>query len=836
MDYSGKIIKKTPVTPSQTSASGVWTLDDATQAQRTNTWPVANVPNPISRSLRFRSSASASLTKTFSTDGTSNTVQTISAWVKRGQLGSNQVIMGGYDAVEANQSRLQFTSSDTINLRLGGSSANDNITTAVFRDPSAWYHIVASIDTTQATLANRAKIYVNGVQQTVASPSCTQNQITQFANGSTGNTIGEVGSFGSTWFDGYMTEINFIDGQALTPSSFGGTNAVTGVWEPRAYTGTYGTNGFYLNFKDNTSTTTLGYDYSGNSNNWTTNNISLTAGSTYDSMLDVPTQWIGYGNAYETTRGNYATFNPILYMGTGSTKSNGNLTFAGGGTGGPPYNYSIYSTFTQNTGKWYWEVTITTAGSQPFVGMFNTAISFTGTSLQGSAGPVLYGYDGNYYNETSGVAFGSTYTTGDVIGVAVDYDNNLIWFSKNGTWQNSGVPSTGTNGKTFGSGKTWGTGYVESGSSVSASTFNINFGQRPFSYAAPTGFLNLCTTNLPSPTILQGNQYMDAVLFDTQSGSYPKTITGSNFQPDLVWAKSRTQAYPHFLFDSVRGTGITGLNSNNTDAQGSDGTTNLSSFNSNGFTIAAGDAIGYTNGVSWFWKASNAAGVTNTAGSITSTVSANTTSGFSIVTYTGTGSAATVGHGLGVAPKMIIVKSRSAVNDWPVYHASLGASYLMKLNTTDSVYGPNSVYWNGTAPTSTVFSLGTSINNTSSATFVAYCFAEVAGFSKFGSYTGNGSADGVFVYTGFRPAFILVKKTDTSGTDWVVMDNKRLGYNVTDVALNPNASYAENSGYATDFTSNGFKLRTTTSFLNGSGATYIYACFAENPFKNALAR
>ena len=844
MDYSGKIIRKNPVTPSQTSASGVWTLDEALQAQRSNTWPVANVPDPISRSLRFRSSASANLNRTPATTS-SQTTCTWSGWIKRTPNYTTTCLSATNGNGSSNNDETWFIiGSDNVasivNYVAGAFQANVS-TPAVFRDPSAWYHVVFVWNTTSATSTDRCIIYVNGVRQTLTFTTTPSQNNTSWFNTGNLHRIGapsrNAQAFGNNYYDGYMTEVNFIDGQALTPSSFGGTNAVTGVWEPRQYTGTYGTNGFLLTFSDITSTATLGNDTSGNSNSWTTNNFSLTAGATYDSMLDVPTQWIGFGtDAAAVTRGNYATFNPILYMGTGSTKSNGNLRFVGGGTGGPPFNYSIYSTFTQNTGKWYWETTIATVGGQAFVGMFNTAINFTGTSLQSSAGPVLYGNDGNYYNETSPVSFGATYTTGDVIGVAVDFDNSLIWFSKNGTFQASGNPAAGTNGRSFGSGKTWGTGYVESGSSVSASAYNINFGQQPFAYTPPAGFVSLCTTNLPSPTILQGNRFMDSTAY-TGTGSSNTIANAGGFQPDLVWIKRRNATESHGWWDSVRG-GSLRLESNTSGAE-SNTTDRFSGITSTGFTVTSADPQTNASGstyVGWQWRANGTPAVTNTAGSITSTVSANTTSGFSIVTYTGTGANATVGHGLGVAPSVIICKRRTtAGGDWQSYHISLGATRFFKLNTTDAA-GTASTPWNDTAPTSSVFTIGTNGDtNLSGASLVAYCFAAVPGYSAFGSYTGNGSSDGPFVYTGFRPEFVLFRRTDTTGGA-AVADTTRDPFNVAGQMLYPYGTDAEGTNPYCDFVSNGFKVRGTSLFMNANGGTYIYMAFAETPFKNALAR
>ena len=340
------------------------------------------------------------------------------------------------------------------------------------------------------------------------------------------------------------------------------------------------------------------------------------------------------------------------------------------------------------------------------------------------------------------------------------------------------------------------------------------------------------------PTITKPNLYFDVVTY-TGTGA-TQTITGLNFQPDFVWIKSRSAATDNKLTDAVRGV-TKGLISNSTAAETTD-TNGVTAFTSSGFTLGS-DSVYNNSGatyVAWCWKA-NGSGSTNTSVSITSTVSANTTSGFSVVTFTGTGSAATIGHGLGVAPRMFIVKQRTAssATSWYVYHASLSdaPASAIYLNLTNAQDGPNAVFWNNTAPTSSVFSIGTSAGVSASAgTYVAYCFAEVAGYSKFGSYTGNGSSDGVFVYTGFRPAYVLIKRT-TSAYDWWILDATRATYNAVKGRLYANASDAESTTYPyLDFLSNGFKLRDADGGLNASGEPYIYACFAQNPFKYSLAR
>jgi len=327
------------------------------------------------------------------------------------------------------------------------------------------------------------------------------------------------------------------------------------------------------------------------------------------------------------------------------------------------------------------------------------------------------------------------------------------------------------------------------------------------------------------------------------TGNATERTIDVGFQPDLVWAKTRSNAASHNIVDAVRGVKkLLSSNANDAELTESD-TAGIDSFVSNGFTLE--DATYYEDVnqsgrtyVAWNWKA-NGSGESNTDGSITSTVSANPTSGFSIVTYTGTGSAATIGHGLGIAPSMIIVKNRSSAFDWAGYHVATGPTINYPINVNGTGY-TNTAYWNDTSPTSSVFYVGNNSANTNvnGSSFVAYCFAGVEGFSAFGSYTGNGSTDGPFVYTGFRPAYVLIKCTSTSPTEWHVWDDQRSTYNVMNRALRPNNSNAESDStdYSIDFLSNGAKIRNASNLDNQNGQTFIYAAFAENPFKNSLAR
>jgi hypothetical protein len=337
---------------------------------------------------------------------------------------------------------------------------------------------------------------------------------------------------------------------------------------------------------------------------------------------------------------------------------------------------------------------------------------------------------------------------------------------------------------------------------------------------------------MPYTTINKSSSYFNTKLY-TGTGA-TNSVTGVGFKPDFVWIKERSEARDNVLFDAVRGAGNL-LISNSTASEETGVSSMLSSFNTDGFTVAGSS---YTNAntqtyVAWNWLASNTTAVTNTAGTITSTVSANTTSGFSIVSYTGTGANATVGHGLGVVPKMVIVKNRNTTNGWEVYHASLGATKVILLNSTEAEQTSSSS-WNNTAPTSTVFSVGTGagVNGNTNA-MIAYCFAEVKGFSKFGSFTGNGSTNGTFIYTGFKPSFVMFKSSSTGGAgyNWGMWDNKRLGYNVDNNDLRANLTNAEGTDNSLDLLSNGFKIRTDSGgFGGGSGVTYIYMAFAENPF------
>ncbi len=879
----------------------------------------------IERSLRFNSPDTAYLNRT-PASATNQKTWTWSAWVKRSVLGATKVLFDARGAGSNPVHAFYFNSSDQLAVFIRNASATvigSYNTSAVFRDPSAWYHITYKFDSTQATATNRVQIYVNGVLQSITASTTISQNADAFINSAISHGIGAEGVTPTDEFDGYMTEVNFVDspvlvgsttnasttvtlttgtttnigigwsvggtnipsgatvssitnstqfvisaaatatgssisiGVAPPVSAFGETDSNTGVWKPKAYTGTYGTNGFFLKFADNsgTTSTTLGKDSSGNGNNWTPNLFSVTPGIGNDSLVDSPTSYGTDTGAGGEVRGNYATLNSLTFAGSGAFLTNGNLDYRDA-TGSASWKSRWSTIAPPSSGKWYAEFDISYSGSSALNGLVAVGLhdGLSSTTYVGQSA-TSYGFfgNGNKYNNGSSTATGVSYGNGDRVQVAYDADNGNVWFGKGNVWIGSGNPSTGANPAYTG---------VPKNLFIGASVYWItpdgitwvycNFGQRPFAYTAPSGFKALCTQNLPTPTIgatstTQANDYFNVKTY-TGTGTQ-QSLTGVGFQPDFIWFKSRSTAVNHALIDAVRGRSKL-LFSSLTDAEATSTTTakDLVSFDADGFTVGVPEQNGSinTNGttnVAWNWKA-NGVGVTNNDGNITSTVSASTTSGFSIVTYTGNGSAnQTVGHGLGVAPAFGFLKDRdsnSNNNQWQVFHTAAGDKY--GYFTTAAFAGTAQFY--PTSGSSTTVTVGRDLavnTNESGDRFVMYLFAPVAGYSAFGSYTGNGSADGPFVYTGFRPRWLLRKRYDTGTTsDWQLIDTAREEYNPDDSPLWPNLSNAQSPdpAFYVDMLSNGFKLRGTTAStnLNTNGGTYIYAAFAESPFKYSLAR
>ena len=779
----------------------------------------------VSRSLRFNSSDSASCARTFSS-GSSTTTQTLSLWVKRAKLGATGCFWGGYDGSAAYGAYFQFESSDALTVILGGASLYQLTTTQVFRDPSSWYHIVLTIDTNNGTSGDRIRLYVNGSRVTTFSTASypTSGYGCQFALGNANNKIGTTwGSSAYSFFDGYLADIHFIDGQALTPSSFTEVSATTGQLIPKAYSGSFGTNGFWLKFSDNSAATaaTLGKDYSGNSNNWTPNNLSVTAGAGNDSLVDTPTSYGTDTGVGGEVRGNYATFNPLNKHNASDALSNGNLDLvaAGGSAGLAP------STIGVSSGKWYCEFVFTGGTANDLLAGIRRADS------RNYDNSYLYRGNSNLLtNGSVGSNYGSGFVLNDVVGVAFDADNGKLFISVNGTFTGSGNPVTGAN-PAFSS--ITGTYNLIVGTYNNICNATVNFGQRAFAHPV-SGFKALCDTNLPAPLTAKPNTLMDVVTY-TGNGS-TQSIAGLAFSPDFAWFKRRDSANNHALFDIVRGSGKF-LISSDTGGEGTD-SNSLISFDTSGFTIGqsvSAPSFNITSGsyVAWSWDAGTST-VSNTAGSITSQVRANVSAGFSVVTYTGSSAGSTVGHGLGVAPAFIIGKRRDGASEWSCYHQSLGNAQAIILNTTAAA--SSSSTWNSTSPTSSVVTLGAAFSvNYPSYTHVLYCFAPVVGYSNGFSYTGNGSADGSFVYLGFRPRLIMLKRSDST-SNWTLLDTSREGYNVDNDPLYPNLSDAEGTTDLLDITSNGFKLRSTDASVNASAGTYIGFAWAEAPFAYSRAR
>jgi hypothetical protein len=832
------------------------------------------------QSVRLNKADSAYLTRTPSSTGNRKT-WTWSGWLKRGTTatsGHNQtlfsagtsVLFSGFwtaklDAPVAIRDSLVFyeyiesTGTDygkAYSLKL--------------RDHSAWYHLMIAIDTTQATASNRLKVYVNGERITEISTDygdLPEDYLTSTNKASHPNYVGRYAD-NSQFLDGYLSEVNFVDGLQLAPSNFGETK--NGVWIPiEPNVSDYGTNGFRLKF---------------NSSDFNEDGSAVT--DPYGSGTDVPDDDVadasGSGNHFsvsglvtsdfgmpDSPENNFATLN-ALDKGSQVDLAEGNLGVSWSGTTG----HSVRSTFTMFSGKWYAE--FMRGASEISIGIAkqnNTGVgvSWLGDTAYGAGGSYAYNSSGTKRTNGSNDSYGATFASGDIIGVAFDSDNGTITFYKNGASQ--GEAYSGISGEF-----SFGLGYY--GAPINSTKAIINFGQDGsfagtltgtaigdetdgngyglFKYAPPSGFLSLCSANLEELTIgansdTQADDHFNSFLF-TGNGGADRSLALNTFTPDWAWLKARSGADNHVLIDSSRrnGANYPNLHSNATDGEANDAfpkiitdgiITSEGLYNNNNVTF-----------VVWNWKANG--GTTSTIAvdsvssgvpSIASAVQANTDAGFSIVTYSGnTDASATIGHGLGVVPKMIMVKKRDEAGNWIVFTETTGATNKLNLNATTAV--AVSALFNDTAPTSTVFSVkDTSSDDTfgDGHTYVAYCFADVEGFSKFGSYTGNGvtSGDGTFAFLGFRPAFIMIKNK-TASAEWVMVDSVRSTFNEVDDILVADDSSSEADFGTTnrniDFLSNGFKIMNTvaggTTALNTSGSIYTYMAFAEQPFKYANAR
>jgi hypothetical protein len=804
------------------------------------------------QSLRFENGDSAYLNETAGTP-TDSQKWTSSLWVKRGSLGSEM----GLVSSSATAEYIRFESDDTLRYRLYQSGAQriSMITSAVFRDITAWYHIVCAVDLSNTTDNDKVIIYVNGTRQALGTNTTTTTDTYDSVMLTSGNDIW-IGRNSSSYFDGYMAEINFIDGLQLAPTSFGETKE--GAWIPKDTSGlTFGDNGFRLQFKQTgtgtASTSTIGAD-TANSNHFTSNNLVAT-----DS------------NIPDSPENNFATLNPLRTNRLTETYSEGNLRYASSQTSTNP---ATTSTIAVSSGKWYWEVFIKAQGNTAnSVGIIDVEYGMENDSSAGytsSSGVYSYQGAGTERSANGSPSYGDSWTDDDLIGVALDMDNGNVYFYKNGTIQNSGTALQGSLDTT-------GSGTYSAYSLVYSNGDQIyNFGQDGsfnaektaqgntdgngvgnFFYSVPSGYLALCTSNLPEPTIspnadTQSNDHFDGLLYTGNSQS-AQDIGGLGFQPDFVWIKGRSYADHHALFDSTRGVGKY-IISSSTNAEG-DYANTLDEFRSDGFGVGADSTalVNYQTNtyVAWNWKANGGTTTTNDAsstgvGSIDSVYQANTTAGFSIVTFTTDGvSSGTVAHGLGVQPKLLLGKTRNHAVAWAVQSTLLATNQALILNTTSAAYNPGYNHWNDTHPTSSVFSVGGYMADhsdlTNPSTKIVYCFAEVAGFSKIGLYTGCGNANGTYVHTGFKPAWIMIKRTDTTGS-WYIYDYKRLLRNPLGSVNQPlladttGAEGGADASWYIDGLSNGFKLKNASNFDNASSGTYLYMAFAEMPFKYSNAR
>ena len=812
-------------------------------------------PVEIDQSLRL-DGTSAHLSKTYSTTASSTTDFVMSLWLKPILKDTgDKMIASSYDGATV-MMYWQFQSTRTLRIYIDPSSSGSNefhVTTDMhFRDCSNWYNICLVLDMSQSSNVDKAKIYVNGTQASTTQTHSTGTPTTQnlVKSGTTFNISKYFTS--SQYMDAYIADVHIIDGSA-NYTDFGETK--NGVWIPKKYSGSYGNNGARLTFQDSSN---IGYDYQtadrSTTNDFTANNLAST-----DVMPDSPTN-------------NFCTLNS-LSAGDETDMTEGNLTYAdsrNGGTG------QAKGTFPLSSGKWYWEVHYDyDPGASNMIGIVAVdEITNSHTAQDPNSGfGTYFAWDerGYYYQATDGSHSSpsgyTSYSAGDIISFAMDVDAGKLFIRKNdNAFEDSGDPVAGTDPSfTFAANKVM-TPLVNN---YRSSRHVFNFGQNPsfngdgsitagtqtdsgglglFKYAPPSGYLAICAKNLPDVTIgptqsSQADDHFDTILragHGSSGGSTP-----ANFKADWIWEKPRNAAYSHYLIDSSRGIvdGSTqALLSNTTNAELTANwykppTSSSLEFNTN-------DWSGSTNLVDWIWKANGGTTSSNTDGSITATVQANSQSGFSIVTGTAPSGTWSFGHGLtkdgsGVAPDMFIYKSRSNTENWIVYHK----------NKTTSVPNTVGLYLNGTTTgfatgsnwIQTVSSSLVSITTgqaTSAGTFVCYCFNEIEGYSKFDKYVGNSSSDGTYVYLGFRPAFVMIKTTTISSQYWILRDNKRDTFNSdsSGSSLYANTADVEGTGNIDiDFLSNGMKMRDSGNNTNGSG-TYIYMAFAENPFKFTNAR
>ena len=734
---------------------------------------------------------------------------TIEAYIRRTSQGSDEWFFVQSEGTTSNtsiglhigSSSSGYANKPSLRYTVGGSGNELTGTTALAAN--TWYHIAAVRN------GNTLRIYVNGVQENSTSFSGT------ITDASTPVIMGAVNSAGSAGLTGHMDQIRwsnscrYPDGTSFT--------APTAQFTADSNT--------KLLVQSNV-TKTLGSDSSGNGNDFTPNNFSVSAGTGNDSLEDTPTN-------------NFCTLNPLDKTNSASLREGALSLYTDSN------DQAATGTFAVDSGKWYWEVDMTDAEPEIGIAHHNMPLSNDSTSspTAGQISFIVAGADGNSNflrvdgNTQSGTGLSAQSGPG-TIGIALDMDNKKIWFTNtSGSYFNSGNPAMGVNAAVdFSStGPNYPTCAVTPIVCMyqgSGKTTSINFGQRPFSYSAPTGFKTLCSNNLP-PTVpsINAQKHFDTLIY-TGDGSSSNQVTGLEFKPDMVWIKGRSGGTSHVIQDVVRGNFI--LYPDSSQQEGATGGGWVKSFNSDGFITDANGPINTNNAtyVAWCWKAGGAA-VSNSDGSVTSSISANQEAGFSIVSWTGSGADASLGHGLGKKPKVLFVKNRDASDNWKVWFKGVTTddSYSFQLDTSGANYSGSDKWYNspnGNDTTTTTFGVsGDGATNRSGEAMIAYCWAEIPGFSKYGVYTGNGSTNGTFVHTGFSPRFIIYKKV--AAENWHMFDTKRQPKNPNATVIDPNRDAAETTDTNTqiDILSNGFKFRTSHSTANASSTSYLYMAWAE---------
>jgi hypothetical protein len=756
----------------------------------------------------FFDGTSGYLTRTFSSI-TDQKTWTFSVWVKRSRIigalgGSNytQYIFGSGGNTYGDG--ITFRYDALLKHVFDGEVAGVLESPGYYRDSSGWYHILVVCDTTQAS--SQIRTYVNGSEVIFTGTQPAQNYLTAF-NTNTEHVIGVLkrGSANSYaidtnyLFDGYMADVIFVDGQGLLPTNFGEFDSQTGEWGPKKFAGTYGTNGFHLDFSN---TGNLGEDKSGNGNNWTVNGgVSQSVSTPGISVFGDSSCFCQWSHVIPFSQ------NGISEGGTRSSWPGSGNTFSVGN-------------FVVNSGKWYFEGVPSASG-----GIALGVVPFRDGDAQISGFSYYQANLAWQYVEGASQGQHTVYGTSDVVAVALDCDSKTIQWYLNG----SAVGSTYTLTQ-------FPVAPLAYTNNVGGYYLQANFGARDlpgttysadaggyFYHNPPANFKAMSTANLSESQVKRPSEHFGVALYTGNGTS--QSVTGLDFQPDLVWIKNRTSSGTNpRIFDSLRGV-TNRLLTDGTGVESSD-PNGLTSFSSNGFVVGADNGSNESGSsiVAWCWKAGGAS-VANNDGTVVSQVSANTEAGFSIVSWSSSKNER-IGHGLAAAPETILMKSRNVSDNWYWYTPLVdGSNDFLLLNETsakaDSGFG---------GPTSTDFG-----SRSASANYIAYCWHSVDGYSKFGSYTGNGDVDGPFVYLGFRPAFFMWKRTDTTG-NWNILDSFRDSNNPGLKTLQPNLSDSEFTIETIDLLSNGVKIKNTWADLNALGGSYVYAAFAEVPLKYARAR